>query len=433
MSDQVLTPSSNPSKERILVIDALRGFTLLGIVIVHMAEFYIGGPIPAEKMEIMEGSTVDNIVNGVEFILIRGKFFAIFSILFGLSFFIQMERGAEKEDSFHLRFFWRLVILFIIGYFHALFYRGDILTVYALLGIPLLLLQKIPNRYLWILVILLMVGVPRMSIWAFNKLNPPTELVEENQSEEAPIVEAEADSSTNQNQSPFAVNDEAELAYFNAIESGSLIDVFKANANHGFIGKMWVQFGPISRGYLTLGLFLIGLYLGRIRFFKKFWDYKKQILKWTWISFGAAILIGVAVGILFSQLQPRPDSFLSTLGQSFFDIINSVLLTIWVVGIFLLLYMRKGPREFFDKWMVPHGRMGLTNYVTQSIIGTFILFGWGLGMLGSFGSAIASLIAIGIFALQAIFSRWWLQNYKYGPLEWIWRSATYLKWQAFKK
>ncbi|MEM6766603.1 MAG: DUF418 domain-containing protein [Bacteroidota bacterium] len=433
-------PPEKTAVGRIQVIDALRGFALLGIVIVHMAEFYIAGPIPPDKAEIVEGGMVDEIINVIESILIRGKFFAIFSVLFGLSFFIQMEKGEKREDAFHWRFLWRLVLLFGFGWLHGLFYRGDILSIYAMLGVPLILFYKVPNRWLWVCIVILMAGVPKIGAWTYNHItNPPTEetavisegdTAEENTATDENI--APTDSASAENRGPFNYDWESETKYFNTITEGTILQVFNRNATYGFKGKMDFQFVNGTRGYLTLGLFLIGLYLGRKRFFEKYEQYKKDILMWTWVSFGVALGTVLVVGLLMRNGPPEGDTIVQPLLMALFDIVNTGLLTIWVVGIFLLLYMKKGPRKFFD-WMVPYGRAGLTNYVTQSIIGTFIFFGWGLGMLGTIKVALASLIALSVFAVQAFISKKWLETYKYGPLEWLWRSATYLKWQPMRK
>ncbi|MEM7511364.1 MAG: DUF418 domain-containing protein, partial [Bacteroidota bacterium] len=342
--------------------------------------------------------------------------------------------------NFQWRFLWRLVILFGFGWLHGLFYRGDILTIYAMLGVPLILFYKVPNRWLWVFIVILMTGMPQLGKWTYNHYtNPPTEetaaISDGSTAEESPATDeniAPGDSATAENNGPFSIDWEAENQYFTAITEGSIIDVFKENATYGFQSKMNFQFINGSRGYLTLGLFLIGLYLGRKRFFVKFEQYKKDILMWTWVSLGAAILIVVSVGLAMRIGPPQGDTIVQPLLMAMFDVVNTGLLTIWVVGVFLLLYMKKGPRKFFD-WMAPYGRAGLTNYFTQSVIGTFIFFGWGLGMMGTIKPALASLLALGVFTVQAFISQKWLETYRYGPLEWLWRSATYLKWQPMKK
>ena len=123
---------------RIDLIDALRGFSLAGIVIVHFNEQFIGGLTPPEVMDYAYQGIGNGIIGTINFLFLRGKFFALFSFLFGLSFFIQMENAKKKGLNYELKFLWRLVLLLAIGCAHHLFYRGDILTIYAILGVFLL-------------------------------------------------------------------------------------------------------------------------------------------------------------------------------------------------------------------------------------------------------------------------------------------------------
>src|SRR5210317_391222 len=135
-----------PVKKRIISIDALRGFALAGVALVHMVEQYIAGPHPEGFMEGVNGLP-DQIIQGLITIFFTGKFFALFSILFGLSFSIQMESAENKGQKFAGRFIWRALLLFVIGYVHQLFYRGDILTIYAVLAPFLIPFYKISNKW----------------------------------------------------------------------------------------------------------------------------------------------------------------------------------------------------------------------------------------------------------------------------------------------
>jgi uncharacterized protein len=132
-------------KKRFQIIDALRGFALAGIVIVHMVENYLGAPASETAMAATHQGIADNVVDGFIYLFLRGKFFALFSFLFGLSFYIQMNNADKRGSSLNGRFLWRLLLLFLIGYLHHLFYRGDILTIYALLGIFLIPFHRMRN------------------------------------------------------------------------------------------------------------------------------------------------------------------------------------------------------------------------------------------------------------------------------------------------
>ncbi|CAN0598703.1 unnamed protein product [Ectocarpus sp. 12 AP-2014] len=119
------------------------------------------------------------------------------------------------------------------------------------------------------------------------------------------------------------------------------------------------------------------------------------------------------------------------IGLSALDIANTAQTFLWI-AVFVLLYKKAKPEKWLSK-LAPYGRMALTNYVLQSIIGTFLLYGWGLGLLGELRQAYTLLLALVLVALQMWLSKLWLQNFKYGPLEWLWRSLTFFKIFPFRK
>ena len=138
-----MTASAN---ERIAVVDVLRAFALFGIIVTHSALGYLAGPSPAP--DFMQFGTADRFVDGLENLLSFGKFFSIFAFLFGLSFAIQLENARRKGNSFLGRFTWRLMLLLGIGFVHQLFYSGDILMIYAVLGLLLIPFHLLGTRVL---------------------------------------------------------------------------------------------------------------------------------------------------------------------------------------------------------------------------------------------------------------------------------------------
>lgn len=398
-----------PNKSRIITIDALRGFALAGVAIVHMVEQYIAGPLPDGFMEGIN-SLPDDIIGGILEIFFRGKFFALFSILFGLSFFIQMDSAESKGQKFELRFIWRAALLFIIGYVHQLFYRGDILTIYAVLAPFIIPFYRMSKKWILICAGIIFLGIPRFI--AFSLLG----------SEGISGVHSLSDN-----------NHELVKNYIETIQNGNLFDIFSLNGTYGMLTKIDFQVSLFGRFYYTFGYFLVGLWLGKTGVFKdlkKFSKRIKDILLWSLV---ALILSFILTALVFAN-APQPIDFSSwtfVLGINFYDWVNISMSSI-ILCSFLLLVQRKfwKKRLFF---FAPYGRMALTNYVMQSIIGTFIFFNWGLGFVGQLRSLYCFLIAIGVIALQTWFSKLWLQKFKYGPLEWLWRSGTFLKWQPFLK
>ncbi|WP_281543206.1 DUF418 domain-containing protein [Maribacter aestuarii] len=395
--------------QRINIVDALRGFALAGIVIVHIVENYVGAPTPENTMQGTHIGILDSIVDGFIFLFLRGKFFALFSFLFGLSFYLQLNRKKEGEDNFIGRFIWRLVLLFLIGYVHSLFYRGDILTVYALLGVFLVLFYKVSNKWVLIFTGLMFIGLGRFTVFLIT--HGGNIFIPGDFSPNSPLV----------------------LSYFEAIQHGSLWDVFKTNAVEGHLMKMDFQLGVFSRGYITFGFFLLGMVVGRLRFFENFRELTsetKKVLIYSIVGF--FVSLGLVI-LVFSQLGPEVkfDNWLSMLGLTFVDL-NNIFMTFILICVFVIAY-RKNWGERVLNIFVPYGKMALTNYFIQSIIGTFIFFGWGLGYLGTIPNSSAFLLALLIIGLQVIFSKLWLSYFTYGPLEWLWRSATYFKWFKIRK
>ncbi|MEM6628326.1 MAG: DUF418 domain-containing protein [Bacteroidota bacterium] len=401
--------NSTTTSTRIFAIDALRGFALAGVAIVHMGEQYIGGPTPEGVMEGISYSWVDYIVMGITNLFIRGKFFALFSILFGLSFSLQMDRAAKRGENFSLRFLWRAVLLFSIGYVHQLFYRGDILTIYAMLTPFLIPFYRLEKKWILIASAFFLFSIPRLLVFPFLG-----------------------------NTSAFGIHAPMEVAapavktYFEVIQTGTLGQVFALNADYGMRTKMDFQIGFGGRFYLTLGYFLLGLWIGKMGLLHQLEAYKdlfRKILKWSAL---ALIPITAIIAILFT-IAPQPfdfTHFLHALGINFAEWIN-IALTLVILSAFLILYQRQKWEKALN-FFVPYGRMALTNYVLQSVIGTYLLFGWGLGYLNQFSQTVLFLMALLLVVLQTLFSRFWLQNFKYGPLEWLWRSATFFKFQPIK-
>ena len=394
------------AQDRIHAIDALRGFALWGILTVHVTEQFLGGYPPPGMADYAVHAPVDIWFKALNKSLFLSKFFTIFSLLFGLSFFIQMDRAARRGQPFARRFAWRLALLFGIGLVHNGFFRGDILTVYALLGVLLIPFQKASNRVLLGTALAIAAGLPRYLLLGAKLLFF------------APRTAAEQ-----------AAFETFNFQYFYLAREGGFGELFLRNIHPGWLMKMEFQFDLFGRGYLTFALFLLGLWLGRTRFFERYGEKKKMI----WQLFAAAVLLALATEPLRKMLLAHYDlwSWRTVLGLTVQDLHNLAFSAALVLG-FLLLTLLEKTRKV---WLLfaPYGRMALSHYVGQSVLGGFIFFGWGLGLLGEIGAAQAFLLGQAVFLIQIAFSRLWLRYFRYGPLEWLWRSGTYRKWQPLRK
>lgn len=402
MSESIAPGSAPPS--RIEIIDILRGFSLFGIILVHFTEQYYAGQAPASIGSIGQHSIADNIIQGIIFLLISGKFFMIFSFLFGLSFAIQIN---GKSNTFLIRYFWRIVLLFGIGFLHHVNYRGDILTIYAVLGVGMILLARVPKKILWILVWILVLDFPAVVTRSVEAIQAPVEQGPNRIPPPEEVAKAKADS----------INLET---YYKTVKSGSYNEVLKANLDEF---KFKMEFQVMSgRIYITFGLFLLGVLAGRARFFETFHEKiptLRRLRKVAWFTLVGCIVAAVGLG----ALQNIVPQILWPIGGLIYDIFNAALAFIYIITLLILFQQDKWKSRLMHLNAV--GRMGLTTYLTQTILGTALFFGWGFGLLNVLPVWATALIAIAIYFGQMKFSDWWLNKYHYGIFEWIWRCATY--------
>lgn len=400
---------SSPKLSRIVLIDSLRGFALAGVALVHFTQRYITYATPEGFLDGVN-SLPDYIVNGLVQFLFVGKSYALFSLLFGLSFTIQMQSAERRGENFSLRFLWRAALLFVIGYGHHLFYGGDILMMYALLAPFIIPFYKLHNKWLLMVAGIMFIGLPSLITLAFVGAGYLFGM---------PFFDDFA--------SP--INQEI----YNAFQSGTLCDVFRVNALYGM--KMQFSFQLISgRLYNTYGYFLLGLFLGKIGLFRNVDLYIasiKKSIKWSLISFPVIIGIGILVFMIATRKGALPSNWDTVISLNIYNMINIPFSIIMLSG-FILLYQKSKWQRFLS-FFAPYGRMALTNYVTQAVVGSFILCAWGLGLCGEIRTLYLFFIATGLVIVQTYACKIWLNYFKYGPLEWLWRSGTYLKLQPFRK
>lgn len=409
--------------QRITVIDALRGFALLGVILTHMWQHYSlfsWGLPPREPLFVGMDSSIQWMMQN----LVMGKFINIFAFLFGLSFFIQMDRARKKGVDFRKRFLWRMLLLFLIGLGGTMFYSGDILSIYAVFGVLLVFLYKVKGWILVVIASLLLIGTPRIITTTYDRIVQ----------EELTVPRANASSATSLSSSQPVPSRRDRTA---RMEKPSFLNLAKANLTRGMEGKLNYQFGMFARGYITLAIFILGLLAGRSRFFEQAHTRKKRNI----MIFANFVLGIIVINGLVSQLpqtsmysMPRgstvPVSQLTLMGL---NDVKGVFMSGAIAMSFIILYQVKYVGRFLDL-LSPYGRMGLSNYEMQNVIGCLLFSSWLFGsFFGRFGTTEVFLLGLFIYLLQIIFSKFWLKYCLYGPLEWLWRSGTYLKWQPFKK
>jgi uncharacterized protein len=410
-------------KDRIDLIDALRGLALGAIGVVHFGEQYLGAMPPRDHMAYAGTLPIDRVLDAASFLFLRGKGFALFSLLFGLSFAIQMQAAAVRTpgQDFRPRFAWRLLVLGLIGIVHGLVYAGDILLIYALLGLPLLLFYGVRGRWLWIVAILLLVGTPRVIL----KLALPP-------------------ATTAQLEARQAANEEGSIRHFSAAKHGPTSELIRGNLQEMLVARMDFQLGVFSRGYQTFGLFLIGLWLGRHRIFEDLDRYRagfKKLFWWTLVPGLILPVVGFAFAIARALGPPEPAppggppldlwTWPFVAGLCVYDIWNASM-SAFLVSAFALVSGSPAWRKRL-LWFAPVGRTALTSYLLQTVLGSLLFFHFGLGLLGDIGNHLTLPLGVLAFVVMVGVSRIWLTHFHYGPIEWLWRSATFLRVQPFRK
>ncbi|MEG1071351.1 MAG: DUF418 domain-containing protein [Akkermansia sp.] len=386
---------------RIFLLDSLRALALLGIVIVHSHDhfnFYVYPPDTGGW--ILHANFIATWIYENLFV---SKSFLLFSFLFGVSFFIQLDRSEKRGVDFRARFIWRLMLLFLLGLVHTLFYDGDILTIFGILGVILVPLYKLPKWFLLTLSGLLLVNIPSL-IEFLTSLHTGPQI-------HHPIFSYDWETTGSTREQVDA--------------GGSWLHVALWNMTYGLSGK-WKFFIESGRIWQTLGLFVLGVWAGRQRLFEQIEVNKRLLIQ--------ILLMGSLLSLICIGLQ----MYHSALPQHLIDPSNA-LLTTWgslayfasfVAFISLLSMWRPASRLLF--LLAPIGKVTLTCYISQSIVFTFIYFGWGLGLASHWGAFISVISAILLFMIQGVICTIWLKYFKYGPLEWLWRSGTQCKWQPMR-
>ncbi|GAB3338724.1 DUF418 domain-containing protein [Marivirga atlantica] len=394
--------------ERHLILDVLRGFALIGVLFANMpyhSGFWMLSP---EAQENMPAAEAGHMLMWILHFLSDGKFYSIFSLLFGIGFALQLQRSIDRNEPFAGRFSRRLLILFLFGLLHAVFFFvGDILTVYALLGFVLLLFTKVSDKGLlrWAIILLLIPFIQYAFMWYGQQNASAAELAG------APGAP------------PF---EQLILAY----QSGSLKDILMFNAG-GLVFGRYPDLIFTGRFFRVFAMFLLGFYVARKQFFTNIAAHRplfKKVMIW-----GA--VIGIPCNLVLAQLMTTDVYY--TFGK--LGIIQPLVYAYGVpaLGLFYacgiaLLYQNHSFKNVLSIF-APFGRMALTNYLMQSVICCLIYNSYGLGLFATDGPLAFTAVGLGILVFQIVFSHLWLSKFQYGPMEWLWRSLTYKRWQPISK
>lgn len=381
--------------ERIELLDALRGFALFGILLANMLYWSGWGAMTEEQRIAFAGAEATTWQYRFHHLLVDGKFYTIFSLLFGAGFALQITRLSARGLRGLQIYRRRVLVLLGIGLVHSwLIWDGDILTLYALLGLVLPFFHKWRERSLIIAAAVLIFVVPFLGIWLFAQLGL------------APHAHLFALSNWIAESLGADTAPEHALAWLRR-------DDLAGWASWQLSGTpfSWALRLESWRIPKVLGIMLIGMVVGRTLSSGGLVG-NRRLLRMVLV---AGLAIGLPASIAYAMIPG--------LGQADWpSLIGTVPLALAYAAAFVLLWPQARPvlRHF-----VPVGRMALTNYLTHSIIGLIFFYGIGFGLAGTFGPVAFYGIALLIFAAQIFFSRWWLAGHDQGPAEALWRFATY--------
>jgi uncharacterized protein len=392
-----------PVNERILTLDIVRGFALLGILIMNMPGFTNSFFIEADGSHLWT-QPWDQGAELMRDMLFSGKFNSMFSLLFGIGFTIQLGRLQQREPERATAIYTqRLLALFAFGLIHAMvFWTGDVLHIYALLGFLLLLLRNVSNRTVVVMIALCLLYPAVSGIVRLLVVTP--EMVKA----DTVVFQAwEASNNAAYGHGPFlaaAAEHAREVLFF-----------------YTYPRAIW---GTAGFYVLMTTTMLIGFLIGRNGWVRRIPDLMPLIKRLQWWALGIGIVCALIFGILGEMNRAPGPTPIKIVISIAYVVCRISLMMFYVLTITRLAQLPAWQRIFAP--MAAAGRMPLTNYLMQTLIATTIFYGWGFGMWGRMGPAAGLALSFAIFfAVQVPLSLWWLKRFDMGPMEWVWRYLTY--------
>ena len=387
--------------ERYVILDALRGFALIGIILANYPEFSLYTFKTAEEAAAMPTAGIDRAVKFLQYVLVDGKFYTLFSLLFGIGFSIIISHAQAKGVAGFRLFYRRMAVLMLIGFVHLMFiWSGDILMLYALMGMALPLFRHMGDKALlrWAAFFLLL----PVAVDAFTWLSGV--------SLSAPAVRAQWHycrmyGITEENFGYWLRGADTYKEVFEFLVQGALVRV--------------QEFIDGNRYFKVMGLFIVGFYIGRRNaYLASHKDLLRRVAR-----FG--FMVGLPLSAVYAWSATSGHPF-DTVGHSVLYLTSVYPLGFAYMAGLCLLFLRSKDAGIW-RWLAAPGRMALTNYVGQSVAGMFLFYGIGMRLGAGIGLSATELIALGVFLLQTLASRFWLTFCQFGPLEWVWRMLNYGK------
>ena len=388
---------------RIVAVDAVRGFALFGVLLENMYGFGADS--------IAWNSAADRVAFAIMHVFFESKTWTLFSILFGLGFALQLERADASGVRVLPTYLRRLALLFGLGAAHALLFDGDILMLFAELGLGLLFVRRLPTRAL----LLLAAGL--VLVFPLARLSGP----EEQQAGQYDIQEAREELEHAARTDVYAI--------------GSLAEVMADNADAIPADPFEDRDNPES-GLAVFAMFLVGYAIGRSGVLRDIPANAAAIARvraWgVGLGLGAMLaerVLHVTAGYdVFRVQQAGPG--VRFVGDLLFAYGITALALGYAAALVLVAQSPRGKSALAPLAVI--GRLTLTAYLLQTLMFTTLFYGYGFGQVYRLGPVAVTGWAVAFFAAQLVAAQWWSRRFLLGPVEWLWRSATYLRWQPLR-
>lgn len=380
---------------RVEVADVLRGLAVMGIILLHSIEHFNFYSFPDTTGQSAWLTFTDKAVWDGLFFLLGGKAYAVFALLFGFSYFIQYDNQRMRGHDFRLRFCWRLILLFLIGNLNAMFFTAEVLVLYSLVGFILPLTCKMKDKWIFVLACILLIQ-PLPLYYTLRACFDPAFVT------------------------PALPTGDLWGATFEVQSHGTFWETVRVNLWEGQLASLaWAW--DNGRVFQTAALFLLGFLAGKRSLFLK-----ENLKIWNKVLCGSLLAFFPLYG-LGNMLPGFIDN--PSIRTPLLLIISSLykfaFMLLLVSAILFAYYRTRLQRRLAQ--IVPYGRMSLTNYITQSFFGSLLFYNWGFGLHDDLGITTSFLTGILLFILQFSFCRWWMAHHSHGPMEYLWKRATWLK------
>ena len=393
---------------RVEAVDAIRGIAVAMILMLHSIEHFNFYEFTTPESPWLK--LTDQIIWDSLWFTIGGKAYAIFALLFGFSFHIMLSNAQQRGQGFRGRFVWRMLLLFLFGNLNGAFFCGEVLVLYSIVGLIMPLVCTLRTRTVLILSAVCLLQPVEWMKMIYAAIHPDA----------ASIL-------------TFDYGSHWQNA-MNALREGNFLDTLRANLWDGQIFSLAWAWGA-GRFFQTAALFMIGMVAGRLQWFAHTQENRRlwaRILAVSLILFFSLSGLHALIPQYANSLPQDADTVLTILHQGTFSqpllsiigsLKNCAFMFLLVTGMLFAFYGTRLQRLM--RGIMPYGRMSLTNYVMQSMIGAFLFYHWGFHL--QLCHTWSELLGISVLVVQILFCRWWMAHHRRGPLEEIWSRLTWLK------